>query len=103
MTGACVVWLCPPGSRVVALGEVEERPHPAQPGPAEQCSWPAISETCLSVRVGRPPLLRWVGILGSVVWLGGLLPPFGWHEGGCADHRVRVDRRDLIGAWHRPD
>jgi hypothetical protein len=55
------------------------------------------------VRVGRPPLLRWVGILGSVVWLGDLLPPFGWHEGGCADHRVRADRRDLIGAWHRLD
>jgi hypothetical protein len=36
----------PPGCRVVALGEVEEMPHPAQPGPAEQCSWPAISETC---------------------------------------------------------
>jgi hypothetical protein len=32
----------------------------------------AIPETCLSVRVGRPPLLRWVGILGSVVWLGDL-------------------------------
>jgi hypothetical protein len=43
-------------------------------------------------------LLRWVGILGSVVWLGDLLPPFGWHEGGCADHRVRADRRDLIAS-----
>ena len=78
-------------------------PHPAHLTPPQQFLWPAIPEICLSVRVGRPPLLRWVGILGSVVWLGDLLPPFGWHEGGCADHRVRADRRDLIGAWHRLD
>jgi hypothetical protein len=93
----------PPGWRVVALWEVDGVSHPAYPALPRWLSWLAILETCLSVRVGRPPLLRWVGILGSVVWLGGLLPPFGWHEGGCADHRVRVDRRDLIGAWHRPD
>jgi hypothetical protein len=77
-------------------------PHPAHPTPPQQFSSQAIQEQ-LSVRAGRPPLLRWVGILGSVVWLGDLLPPFGWHEGGCADHRVRADRRDLIGAWHRLD
>jgi hypothetical protein len=90
---------------VVALGEIDGMPHPIpcpppgggldpraiHPGDLPQCeSWEAA-------------LLRWVGILGSVVWLGDLLPPFGWHEGGCADHRVRVDRRDLIGAWHRLD
>jgi hypothetical protein len=67
-------------------------PHRTHPTPPQQFSSPAILEQ-LSVRVGRPPLLRWVGILGSVVWLGDLLPPFGWHEGGCADHRVRADRR----------
>ncbi len=35
--------------------------------------------------------MRWVGILDPVVvWLSDLLPPSGWHEGGCADHRVRA-------------
>jgi hypothetical protein len=78
-------------------------PHFGHPALAAADLVAGIPEICLSVRVGRPPLLRWVGILGSVVWLGDLLPPFGWHEGGCADHRVRADRRDLIGAWHRLD
>jgi hypothetical protein len=73
-----------PRLRVVALGEVDGMPHLAHSALPQQFSRLAILETCLSVRVGRPPLLRWVGILGSVVWLGDLLPSARVREGRVA-------------------